>query len=464
MQEENEMKLNKKIYKYTTLVIFLITFILLLISHGYGDILVTTRHGMNFWKLLFDGKIFQFFDLNIINSGNKYYTHVYACYYNIVTYIIFAIWNIPMSLLMNLTSIDVMNNPICLIYIKLLPVFFLVLSANVLKKIMKEIGVEDKFNKICIFLFLSSAITLSCILVVGQYDIISVYFQLLSLYAYIKNDDKKFLLWSSIAFCCKYFSILIFLPLLIHKYKKIGKIFGYTVIMLIPFVITNVLFRVTDVGYTNGFDPNLTTQIIARLLKESSLIYPLFFVVYIALIVWCYVNNQSKLKHPYIYICLIAMASFFGLLNVYPYWCIMIVPYIILLIAINPELFELNVILETIGSICLMFGKMVKYPDCYLSGTMKPMIWNYVCPEKLRNDSVLDNLLNYVHDFPQWEIIPRTIFVIAIAIMIYYSYKQNKEKISIEYNDRYLIMLIRTIMVCGFNLLPLFAVLFRIVN
>lgn len=455
-------KLNFK--KSLIIIIFATTFLLLLVSHSYGDIIVTARHGMNLWDLLFDGKLLQFYDLNIVDSGNRYFTHVYACYYNIVTYIVFAIWNIPLSLLRNLTSIDVMNNPVCLIYIKLLPVFFLALSANMLNKIMKEMNVEEKFRKVCIFLFLSSAITLSCILVVGQYDIISVYFQLLSILAYIKNDDRKFLLWSSIAFCCKYFSILIFLPLLIHKYKKIGKIIGYSAIMLIPFVITNLLFRVTEVGYAGGFDPNLTTQIIARLFKESSRLYPSFIIVYIALIVWCYMNKYEDHPNSHVYICLIAMASFFGLLNVYPYWCIMIVPFIILLISINPELFEINIILETIGSICLMFGKMVKYPDCYCSLSMKPMIWNYICPQKLANDSILDNLLNYVHDFPQWEIIPRTVFITAIAIMIYYSYKQNKEKISIDYNDKYLLMFIRIVMVCGFNLLPLLAVLFRFVN
>lgn len=444
--------------------IFVLTFLVLLVSHGYGDIIVTARHGMNLWNLLFDGKLFQFFDLNIIDSGNRYWTHVYACYYNIVTYIIFAIWNIPLSIIMNLTSIDVMNNYLCLIYIKLLPVFFLLLSANVLRKIMKKIGVKEGFNKTCVFLFLSSAITLSCILVIGQYDIISVYFQLLSIYAYVKNDDKKFLLWSAIAFCCKYFSILIFLPLLIHKYKKIGKIIGYSIIMLIPFVITNLLFRVTDVGYAGGFDPNLTTQIIARLFKESSVTYPLFIIVYVCLIIWCYINKKEDYKNSFIFICLIAMASFFGLLNVYPYWCIMIVPYLILLISITPDLFEINIILETIGSICLMFGKMVKYPDCYNSLSIKTMIWNDIMPANLKNPSILDNLLGYIHDFPQWEIVPRVIFATAVGAMLYLAYKQTKKKIKVDYNDKFLIMFIRIVLVCGFNLIPLAVVILRVVK
>lgn len=450
--------------KTAIIIIFILSFLLMLVSYAYGDILVTTRHSINFWKILFDGNILKFYDLNILASGNDFFNSIYGCYYNIVTYIIFAVWNMPLSILFNFTSIDVMNNQLCIIYMKLLPVLFLFLSAKVLSRIMKEIKVEEGLRKICIFLFFSSVITLVSVLVLGQYDIISIYFQLLSLLAYVKNDDKKFLLWSSIAFCCKYFSILIFLPLLIHKYKNIWKIVVYCLLMMVPFIITSSLFKVSEVAYENGFMETASTQIIARIFKDTNILYPLFVVIYVLLLVWCYINKKDDYKYSFIYICLIAMASFFGLLNGYIYWCVMMVPYVILLISISPKIFELNIILETIGSIGLMVGKIIRYPGGFYSEMLKPMFINNMFPEKLMNSSMVDIFIDRMHDAEQWDIIPRVIFMTAFACIIYCSYKENKEDLEIKYNDTNTLLLIRTIMVCGFSLLPLLAVLFRFTN
>ena len=44
----------------------------LLVSHTYNDIVITTRHGINFWNILLDGKLLDFYKVNVLPSGNQF--------------------------------------------------------------------------------------------------------------------------------------------------------------------------------------------------------------------------------------------------------------------------------------------------------------------------------------------------------------------------------------------------------
>ena len=198
--------------------------LLLLFSHTYNDILVTAKHGMQFWKILFDGDILHFFELNYVASGNEYYSAVQGCAYNILLYIVFAIWNIPMALLSAFTNVDVMNNIFCIAYIKLMTVAAMAISVVILGRILRLLDVDRKNHGLLAFLYLTSSLMIAVVFVVSQYDLVSVVFQLLGFQAFLEKKDKKFVFFFGIAFCLKYFSVILFLPLLvqIHKILPIG--------------------------------------------------------------------------------------------------------------------------------------------------------------------------------------------------------------------------------------------------
>ena len=44
--------------------ITIVLMVLLLFSHTYNDIVITTRHGINFWSILKNGDFFQFYQVN----------------------------------------------------------------------------------------------------------------------------------------------------------------------------------------------------------------------------------------------------------------------------------------------------------------------------------------------------------------------------------------------------------------
>jgi hypothetical protein len=159
--------------------------VLLLLSHTYNDILITARHGMNFWNILFSGDILHFFELNYAISGNVYYDVLQGCAYNILYYVIFAVWNIPMVLLEMFANVDVMNNILCIAYIKMITVAALIISVLVLRRILLLLNVDKQSHELLLFLYLTSTLMVAVAFIISQYDLVSVVFQLLGIQAFL---------------------------------------------------------------------------------------------------------------------------------------------------------------------------------------------------------------------------------------------------------------------------------------
>ena len=61
------MKKSKKLWWALWIGTGLLAFVLLW-SHTYNDIVVTTRHGINFWNILLDGQFLRFYNANVIRG------------------------------------------------------------------------------------------------------------------------------------------------------------------------------------------------------------------------------------------------------------------------------------------------------------------------------------------------------------------------------------------------------------
>ena len=264
--------------------------VLLLLSHAYNDILITSQHGINFWNILFDGDILHFFELNYVTSGNVHYDIIQGCAYNILYYVIFAIWNIPMALLSAFTNVDVMNNIVCIAYMKLLTVAAMLATLVVLRKILVLLNVDRKHHELLSFLYLTSSLMVAVVFIVCQYDLISVVFQLLGFQAFLEKKDKKFVLFFGISFCLKYFSALLFLPLLLLRHKRIFSWIKALVGMLIPLALTSVPF----VRSYDRLATELTDHLVDKLFSFSGSGYSPFVILYCFLLVWCFLQEDDE--------------------------------------------------------------------------------------------------------------------------------------------------------------------------
>ncbi len=431
--------------------------VLLLFSHAYNDILITSRHGINFWNILFDGDILHFFELNYVVSGNQHYNIIQGCAYNILYYVIFAVWNIPMALLSAFTNVDVMNNIVCIAYMKSLTVAAMLVSLLIVQKILILLNVDRDGQKLASFLYLTSSLMMSVVFIVCQYDLISVVFQLLGVQAFLEKKDKKFVLFFGIAFCLKYFSVLLFLPLLLLRHKRILSWITAAVGMLIPLALTSLPF----VKSYDRLASELTDDLVGKLFSYSGSGYSLFVVFYCFLLVWCFLQEEDEnFSRKAVWTGFVAYGLFCSLLDGYLYWTVMFAPFMVLMICLVPRYLYLNLLLETFGYACLVVGHMIHYRNFFFGDTMKSMIMSRIVSEQ-----ALDYYGSWVYfimgqlGMEEW-VFPacNSVFLAAVAVMAFLGYPMRnhtgENMLQLNRDCREMIIL-RLLSACGICLLPI---------
>ena len=348
-------------------------------SHTYNDIVFTTRNGINLINLLFEGKILNFFSYNAnIVSGNIYFPAIQSAIYNFLLYVVFAIWNFPLWILEKFLHVDVMNNIGCLLWSKTMVVFFLIVSANILRKICIELKLSKNSINWSVFYYLSSALVLSSTLIMSQYDVISVTVILMGFLMYIRGDMKKFVLFFMVAITLKYFALFVFIPLVLLKEKRIMKILQYVVSGLSLTILINFIFSFDKSTQTStNFLLEMLRKFMANSLEISVGQTSWFYILIILLFIFCYykvVSSKEELNKFSVYVSFLSYAVLFGFTSSYPYWVIFIVPFIILLILQNPKNMEFNMIIEIVMSTVLIFTHMIVFPHCFSDYTFAPMI------------------------------------------------------------------------------------------
>ena len=430
--------------------------LLLLFSHTYNDILVTAKHGMQFWKILFDGDILHFFERNYVASGNEYYSAVQGCAYNILLYIIFAIWNIPLALLSAFTNMDVMNNVFCIAYIKLMTVAAMALSVVLLRRILLLLDVDKEDHSLLSFLYLTSCLMIAVVFVISQYDLVSVVFQLLGFQAFLERKDKEFVFFFGIAFCLKYFSVILFLPLLLLRYKRLYSWLASLVGMVLPLAVTSVPFAKSY----DRFSADLTGDLLSKLFRFDGNGYSLFVILYCFLLVWCFLQEEdAAFSRKAVWVSFVAYGLFFSLLDVYLYWAIMFAPFMVLMIAVMPRYLYLNLLLETLGYGCVVLGHALAYSNFFFGDTMKSMLMSRFLSEDAMN--YVGSLIYYLVcqlGMKTW-IFPacNSVWIAAIFAMAFLGYPRNASdaKGSLTLNRECREMLVfRFLVTCAVSMLP----------
>lgn len=372
-----------KIYWIFTVTIFL----LLLPNFFYNDLIVTTRQSINLWHCIIDDSIFNFFAYNSNPDNLQTYSYIpiQGCAYSFVVYFVFALWNIPLFLLERVWNINIFAHPAIVFYSKLILVIFIFLSANILKKICLQLKMSESKASWAAYLFSTSALVFSCVIIIGQYDIFSIYFTLLGVYAYIKDDKLGFLGWFSVAFLFKFFSFLLFFPLLLLKQKKILRIFKYTIYTFIPYVFLKIVFLL-GTTYTGKTDTGgMSSMFFSAWFNNADLHFGninfsiFIFAITLICVYSYYLKPESdELTAQYtIYISALSYLSFFVFIPAYPYWYVLLAPFVVILLFLNHSNFKLNLLLESIGMGCLFFSQQISGAYwCFSYRLFKPTFWN----------------------------------------------------------------------------------------
>lgn len=347
----------------------------------YSDIIWTTKNGLTIWYILADKK----------NIGEFYATpypldnNVQHAYYDFFIYIIFAIWNLPLFIYEKITHISFANNYVTVLYAKMIVIPFLIGCSYFVYKIVIELTSDLEKAGWSVFSFLFSIMSFQAIIVMNGYDVISLFFTLLGIRAYLKKDNFKFVLSFACAIACKMFALWIFIPFILLRHKSILKIAKEFVLGISFIVIPKIYFVLFEkiIGMDtliDGVDNAISSPMYIdeylwsgeAPLAVSSM--PLFFVLTFTLWTLCWFNKKDVSKRGIIYIALLSMSVFILTCDTHPQWIILLMPYIAILECIDWNDLSMKLFTEISMGSSAMLWQVRRRPQCYSYNIVNNML------------------------------------------------------------------------------------------
>lgn len=286
-----------------------------------------------------NGHFLDFYDYNAEYMGGNSYMPS--------SYILFAIWNIPLKLfgMLPVPSMDVPY--VALMWYKALPSLFYVISAFLIYKIAMELGFGSKKAKICAFVFLGTPIGFFSQFIFGQYDIFTVFFMLLGIYFYFKHFREPklknlllFILFFGISFTFKYFSLLIFIPLLLLREKRIWRILWNLALVAIPYALELLIYYPSSAFQDGVLGFGATGYIFNASIDTGFQHISLIVILWLAICAWAYfkdLDTKEDYARWFLYFANLIMFLVFGLSMWHPQWLLMAVPFWVMGACINKK-------------------------------------------------------------------------------------------------------------------------------
>lgn len=274
---------------------------------------------------LFRGHFLDFYEENSKIEG------ILGNNYLISTYILYVIWNLPIYIF------KIIKNPytdsgFVIFWYKALPLVFLIGSAFIIYIIGKLIGLSKKYSKLMVILWISSPILFFSQFIFGQYDIFTVFFTLLGIFFYLRNNRWLFILFFSISFTFKYFPLFIFIPLLFLVEKKPLYILRDILLAsLLPlFEILPYLNSPSFITHVGGFGA-LGRAFSAGLNLFSGFNISVFIVGWAIISALAYlkeIKNNNEFIQWTLYLAMFSSSLLFAFLLWHPQWLLFATPFL----------------------------------------------------------------------------------------------------------------------------------------
>ena len=313
----------------------------------YGDVRATFEHSFNFLDSVLQGRVGDFYQIAIEHTSTGH-----PAVYDIPLYLLFGLWNLPTYIIYRITGFQYLLSTPAQLWLKTMMVLAALLAAKVLVDIARDLGVSRQRSKWVAFFFLSSMTLFVPVFVIVQYDIIMIVFILLGLRAYLRGRLGRFLLWFAIANTFKLFAIFIFVPLLLLREKRLRVVALQFGVGLIGLVACRAIYH-GNVAYkasTGGFMSSMLQRLTAVGVPWQSSMIPIFVVFMVGIVIFAYLRRPQGTKAlaaDAVYICMAIYLVFATVVPLNPYWAVMVSPFAVLIIFLNPRHVLLNSALET---------------------------------------------------------------------------------------------------------------------
>lgn len=371
--------------------IFVLISLIFFYSFIYNDIIETMRMGMDVWYSLFDGELNYFYARRTPVNPVAYPKTVQGVY-DFPIYIVFAIWNFPLWIAENFFQVDVFQSPLCLMWGKTLILLSTVLIVAAIYRLCRTMEMGDEISYLICILFVTSNFFMTSVIMMCAYDIISLYFVILGMHYWMKNDMKGFILCFMCAIPLKFFALLVFVTLLLLREKKILRIAGAMLCSVLPILVFRILIPCRAVFE----DPASAAISLGNIFKATNLsglaiIYTLGNQIemsnarlFPSLLMWgilylvCYFMKpecETEYRRWGLYFSFLTFAILFVFCTSHPYWLLIMLPMMVMMMGMNRKYLYVNLILETVMTWGMIILQMMRFPWCFGSALVAGMFW-----------------------------------------------------------------------------------------
>lgn len=417
------LTLNK--IKWTSLGLLLFC---LFITSLFPDIVITYTHSLNFLDCVFSGNFFGFYEYTL----ERLFYGFPADYYLLI-YIIFGIWNLPIWILNKLFCIDPYSIG-ALLWVRTLVAVFILGIFWIIHKIFEEL--KEKEDGHVYFMMGSSALFVLPNFAMGQYDAISLFFILLGVFYSLKEEkiSWKALCSFAIAVPIKTLAIFPVVLIILHKEKRILAIIKNIILSMmglllcvLPFV-NNAAYN-EAMTYNGGWMQKISKAVIPSGWDQG---ISMFWLSFFGLCIIAYKMREHSKKEYADQITWILTAFyvlFFGFTPAHPQWCVLIVPFMMLLIRNKDQNYALNIVLETAMGVSLMLLQAFHYSWVYFTDTTQWLVLkNIEAISDLKGIGSLREVFDKMLPPEVATILHAAFFATAVAIIII-NHPWKKEKI-----------------------------------
>lgn len=336
---------------------FVLFFIAVFIAYFifmYIDITNTIDNSVLFTKAIFSGDFFNFYDYSIENASTNFPAN-----YEILAYVPFAVWNLPLAIGNMAFGFDYMHSTIALLWAKGIIVVLAVITLYYIYTILRLCKINKDFSLLACFVFSTSIMFFWPSFLIVQIDLPALLLMLMGIYYYLKGNNKLFTLFFAISIPFKMFAVFLYIPLLLLKEKRIIYIAIKTLWVMVPQLLCKIMF----VG-SEAYHFALSSQSkdgLNSLFNFTDIIGPrklsLFIVAFFAICVFCYIykydvkNSEPKLFLP-IYVSALVYGCMMIFVQTRGYWVIYLAPFLVMTIFIAGRFMKLNLLLELLSGFC----------------------------------------------------------------------------------------------------------------
>lgn len=351
-----------KIEYKIALVISVILFGMVALTSYYMDLKSLTIWTTNLWDTLFyTGQFREYYQF----SGQNLYGLDHAMVgSDILIYLPWAIWNLPIWALQYFGNMEIIHEPWLLFYSKCFLIVVLAACLIMAAKIARCYTEDEKQIGRMLFLSATSFFVLTGVAYIGQNDVLVILAFLVAFYYFLKEKKLAFVLWAAVSIAFKPFFFFSYIALILLFEKKIHKIIlygcaGFSIYLAqkLPFLGAPAYKESLTYGPTKGA---------FGLMLESSLNIPpagisLFVLGLLVIYCFAYFQVEEDVRSTnYLYYVVAPLIALFLFTRYESYRPLYLMPFLYLLLMTKPQFYRINLLLETIATGSLLYYYMIQ--------------------------------------------------------------------------------------------------------